>query len=229
MLIESNVKSNFDKSAHYYGFPRTEMLRFVPPSCKSALDVGCGAGGFLAQLRRRGILTVGVEPNQLSYELAKKEANVVFNGFFNEQTVETILSEGYGPFDCIFFNDVLEHLENPWQALTLSKSILSANGILIASVPNFLFYSNILNIIRKQDFRYEEAGILDITHLRFFTRKSIVRMFQDSGYQNVNISGINSISSKKFELFNWLMMRKFKDWRYIQFAVVASGVKISSF
>ena len=76
-------------------------------------------------------------------------------------------------------------------------------------------------IIKTQDWRYEDKGILDNTHLRFFTRKSIERLFKDTGYDVVRIGGINRYTYWKFNLLNFFLLNKINDFRYGQFAIVA--------
>jgi 2-polyprenyl-3-methyl-5-hydroxy-6-metoxy-1,4-benzoquinol methylase len=221
-MISQIENEALPKPEDYYSFARPEMLAFMPEGCKAVLDVGCSNGQFLKGVKSRGIYCVGIEPHKPSSEAAKNNADIIINTIFTEDAVNRILTEStHKEFDCIFFNDVLEHLEHPWQALELCKKLLSPKGVIIASIPNFLFYSNILHIIRQQDFFYQPSGILDITHLRFFTRKSIIRMFESSGFLVNQITGINPISTKKFDLFNRVMFNKFKDWKYIQFSVVA--------
>ena len=76
-------------------------------------------------------------------------------------------------FDVVIFNDVLEHFENPWAVLENVKTKLNASGVVVASIPNVAYITNLVELILKKDWRYKpEGGILDKTHLRFFTKKS---------------------------------------------------------
>ena len=210
-----------DRSDYFKG-DREDMRRFLPDNIRSILDIGCAAGNFLGTLDIPDIYRAGIEPDVESYEEAKGKIEECFNSPFNEELVQVIENRSpHNRFDCIVFNDVLEHLVDPWHALQLAKRILEVDGVIVASIPNILFYSNIVNMIRTQDFKYENAGIMDITHLRFFSRKSIIRMFEETGYDLLNIEGISSATSLKFELLNILFMNKFADLKYMQFAVVA--------
>ena len=102
-------------------------------------------------------------------------------------------------FDAVFLNDVLEHMVDPWAALRKMRSLLKTDGRIYASIPNVLFAESLLAVLRSHDWRYTEAGILDVTHLRFFTRTSILRLFDDAEYRVERIVPLNSIDSWKWQ------------------------------
>ena len=81
-------------------------------------------------------------------------------------------------FDLILILDTLEHLLTPWNFLKKIKSKLSDNGSIVISIPNIRHYSIIINLFIKGEWEYEESGILDNTHLRFFTKKSLFKIFE---------------------------------------------------
>jgi len=210
------------KPSIYFEHKRTEILNFMPKEFKSILDIGCGAGGFLSNFDNK-IYRAGIEPDKKASELAKEGADLIINGEFNEETIIELLKiSKVQKFDCISFNDVLEHLYDPWKAIQLCKNIISPRGIIIASIPNILFYSNIWNIIKNQDFLYENAGLMDITHIRFFTKKSIIRMFETMGFNVKMIQGINAVTSFKYYLANFMFLNKLRDLKFIQFVIIAT-------
>jgi len=128
-------------------------------------------------------------------------------------------------FDAIFFNDVLEHLVDPEEALLACKKLLSENGRVIASIPNIRWYPVILSLLRYKDFKYELAGVMDETHLRFFTAKSMRRLFEDSGYSVLKIEGINKSNNFTFfNILNFLLFKTHEDMKYAQFVVVAQNL-----
>ncbi len=127
-------------------------------------------------------------------------------------------------FDCIVFNDVLEHLVNPEIALKDSKQYLSENGTVVASIPNILHFYQIWAILKDQDWKYEESGILDNTHLRFFTKKSILRLFENCGYEVTRLDGINPSYGHTFSIFRLFTLGHISDWKYVQFAIQAKSV-----
>jgi 2-polyprenyl-3-methyl-5-hydroxy-6-metoxy-1,4-benzoquinol methylase len=134
------------------------------------------------------------------------------------------LPDGY--FDCIVFNDVLEHLVDPWTVLRSIKVKLKSGGCVVASIPNVRHFSNLRQLILEKEWRYMDCGVLDRTHLRFFTEKSIRRMFEDCGY---NLCSIDGIVERPFPwtlgLLNRILFNSLRDTEYLQFACVATVAK----
>lgn len=195
------------------------MLPFIPQNAATILEIGCSAGTFgkLLKDERPGVEVWGIEPNEEFAGLAESRLDN-----FACATFQAGLPVLEGKmFDCIVFNDVLEHLVNPEQTLLDSKEYLGENGVVVASIPNILFFYQILEILLEQDWKYRDAGILDNTHLRFFTKKSIVRMFETCGYEIVRIDGINASFGLKYKTLNFLTLGFLRDWKYVQFAVQA--------
>jgi 2-polyprenyl-3-methyl-5-hydroxy-6-metoxy-1,4-benzoquinol methylase len=218
--FETLDQQYLNKPANYYGLPRKELLPFLPNTCKTLLDVGCGGGGFGFNLKntRPDLEIWGIEPHQEAGTKAAEVFDKVLHTTFDENT------KGINDkkFDCITFNDVLEHLIDPAQTLELSKKYLSKDGYVMASIPNILFFPVFFNdIILKQDWEYQQYGTLDNTHLRFFTKKSIVRMFENAGFDIVTIEGINPRTPRRYRVLNALLFNKLFDWRFLQFVVVA--------
>ena len=220
-----SLKSQYAaKGDDYYEQDRREMLEFIPPDAETILDVGCGSGTF-GQLVKQEINCIywGIEPDAASAEKAALRLDKVINSTFSADLPE-IENQS---FDVICFNDVLEHLTNPEEILELCRNKLTEKGIIVASIPNILFFHTMVDIIVRQDWQYQESGVLDKTHLRFFTKKSIIRMFENSGYEIIKIAGINSSSGLKYKILNVLLLNHLKDWRHLQFVVQAKIRDIS--
>ncbi len=208
-----------EKDDLYFAMERREMFPFIPADITTLLDVGCSAGGFgkLIKDNRPGCTVWGIEPGTEAAKLAKTKLDCVING-----TLESSERALYGQkFDCIVFNDVLEHMVNPETALIHARGLLTPNGVVVASIPNVLHFYNVWEILTKQDWKYEDSGIMDNTHLRFFTRKSIIRMFESAGYGVSSIEGINPSFGLKYKVANAVFLGKIVDWKFIQFAVQA--------
>ncbi len=197
---------------------REEMLKYIPADAKTILEVGCSEGLFLNYLNKsRECETWGIELFENAAIEASKVAFKVLTGDFNE--VYKSLPKNY--FDCVIFNDVIEHFSDPWLAMTNTKEILSKNGVIVSSIPNFRYIGNLTEIITSADFKYkEEGGILDKTHLRFFTAKSIKRFFDECGYILIEQEGIRPCQSWKEKLLIFLSFGRFSDMRYKQYANV---------
>jgi 2-polyprenyl-3-methyl-5-hydroxy-6-metoxy-1,4-benzoquinol methylase len=213
------------KPEGYYSHERPEVLEFIPPNARRILDVGCGTGGFGEQVKRKFGATVwGIELMPSIADRARERLDRVIAGDILDQLEQ--LPDGY--FDCITFNDVLEHLIDPYRVLLAVKSKLSPGGVVVASIPNVRFFRNLFNLVVRGDWRYEDAGTLDKTHVRFFTKKSIAPMFESLGYRIIQLKGINATPSRKVALFNLATLGAFSDTRYLQFCCVAQPIPDST-
>lgn len=209
------------KEADYYENVRPEMLGFIPNSAKTILEIGCGSGNFSAQLVKEGVETWGVEPFEQSAKEATEKLTKVLLGTLDEVLQD--LPDNY--FDAIVMNDVIEHLLEPWDDIVNLKLKLKKDGVLVTSIPNVRYSKNLFKLIFNRDWKYTDDLILDITHYRFFTKKSIKRMFKDCGYNIQSIKGINTTKSFLYfpfaVLFNILLLGSQLDMFFMQHATVA--------
>ncbi|MBL8025202.1 MAG: class I SAM-dependent methyltransferase [Fibrobacteres bacterium] len=168
-----------DKPIDYYSRERSELLPlFDNLKGASVLDIGCGGGALGRMLRRNGCGDLyGVEYMSEPANEAARHYNHV-----DAMTIEEYLKMApHRVFDYIVCADVLEHLVDPWSVLADLKNRLSPTGALIASIPNIrnrLVIANLLSGV----FDYHDEGVLDRTHLRFFTFNSILSLFTKAGY-----------------------------------------------
>ena len=125
----------------------------------------------------RQIEVWGVEPFASAAAIAADKLDRVITGPFGPET-----DLPAGAFDCIVFNDVLEHMVEPELALRYAKLLLSAGGTILASIPNVRYFPLLWQLGVRGNWEYGDCGLLDRTHLRFFTKSSILRMFQNEGY-----------------------------------------------
>jgi 2-polyprenyl-3-methyl-5-hydroxy-6-metoxy-1,4-benzoquinol methylase len=168
------------------------MIDYLPATATSVLDVGCSSGAFGSEVRKHGCVTrlIGLEPNEEAAELARSVYDEVVGGRFPDEIRQLPAGERY---DAIYFNDVLEHMQNPELALAAVPALLTTTGVIIASIPNIRHVSVLAQLIVRDEWRYKESGILDATHLRFFTGRSIRRLFEDGGWEIERFEGINRV------------------------------------
>jgi 2-polyprenyl-3-methyl-5-hydroxy-6-metoxy-1,4-benzoquinol methylase len=162
-----------NKPSGYYDNIRNEMLKYLPKNPKTIIDVGCGNGCFGEFLKNETMAEVwGIEYMDDQATIAKDVLDKVFSGPCEDFIKD--LPDNY--FDVIYFNDVLEHLVDPYSVLNNVKSKLTKDGVLISSIPNMRYHNTFVRLLFNKDWLYQDFGVMDFTHLRFFTSKSIKRM-----------------------------------------------------
>jgi cyclopropane fatty-acyl-phospholipid synthase-like methyltransferase len=129
--------------------------------------------------KRLGCSVTGVELSPESAESARRHCEKVVVGDAETLDLERALDGAL--FDAVVFADVLEHLREPGTVLHRLRPLLAEGGAVIASIPN-VAHASVRLALLAGEFRYREAGLLDRTHLRFFTRESIQDLFEASGY-----------------------------------------------
>ena len=220
----SEIKKLYHNQQHYYAGDRIDMLQYVPENAKRILDVGCAAGNFGALIKRNfeNIEVWGIDINEESIEQAAGKIEKAIAGPISE-VIDQLPDEG---FDAIFFNDVLEHMPDPYSVLVAMKSKLAKDGIIATSIPNVRYFRNLTHVLFEKDWKYVDEGILDRTHLRFFTRKSILRMFDELGFEVISCNGIGNTKSKRPDLYNILSFGLLgRDIRFLQFVTVVKPRK----
>jgi SAM-dependent methyltransferase len=173
---------NSKEIAAYYAAERPELVAFLRPHgpFDMALDIGCAAGMLGAGLLRQGIVGAcdGVELNFEAARQAETRLRQVWTG-----SLESVAEEiPWTHYDLVILADVLEHLADPWAALRLLHARTAPGCRLLLSVPNVRHYKVSLPLVLRGEFRYEDAGIMDRTHLHFFTRGSLEDTVRECGW-----------------------------------------------
>ncbi len=159
-----------------------KMLSLIGKN-KRVIDFGCATGYFARLLTNRGCEVIGVEVNSKAAKVADNYCDEVIVADLDFVSLNDIFSKKISKekFDIAIFGDILEHLRNPWKILEETRNILKPQGYVIASIPN-IAHGAIRLALLQGNFEYKPLGILDNTHLRFFTRKTVEDLFEDSGY-----------------------------------------------
>ena len=145
------------------------MLALVPTTARRVLDIGCGAGRLGEALKgRQQAEVVGVELNEAAAAQARERLDRVLVGDVEGMSLDF----APGTFDAIVCGDILEHLREPERLLRRANELLAPEGRLVASIPNVRHHSVVCSLLQG-NWTYESAGLLDRTHLRFFTRREI--------------------------------------------------------
>lgn len=189
-----------DKQSDYFSFVRKDIAPLLPRHAARVLEIGCGSGATLAWLKATGRAdwTAGIELSSEAAAVARTRLNLLLEG-----DVDRLIDQ-FPPqsLDLILCLDVLEHLVDPWGTLQRLQALLRPGGQLIASLPNIRHYSVLLPLLFAGHWRYQAAGIMDITHLRFFSRKTAVDLLRQAGLR----------VAKTHSTYAWGTWDRWKNW-----------------
>jgi 2-polyprenyl-3-methyl-5-hydroxy-6-metoxy-1,4-benzoquinol methylase len=161
----------------------TVMLELIGHN-KRVLECGCATGYMSRVLTERGCRVTGIEIAPAAAEQARAFCERVIVGDLDELDLAAAVDpdlHGPQPFEVVVFGDVLEHLKDPLRVLRASRSLLAPEGYVVASIPN-VAHGDVRLSLLKGTFRYQPLGLLDDTHIRFFTRESIGELFESAGF-----------------------------------------------
>ncbi len=162
----------------YYAF-RPEVARLVPRDARAVVDVGCGNGALGRGLKqaRAEIDVRGIEIDAAAAADAAQHLDAVVCG-----DACAPLPDDWPAVDCAVFADVLEHMNDPWSCLKVWRQRLRNGARIVVSLPNMLHFTALLQL-RRGRWDYRDSGVLDRTHLRFFTRDTGVEMIVAAGFE----------------------------------------------
>jgi len=213
-----------------YGENHKKIAERIPDGAR-VLDAGCGTGPLARVLQGKRVELYGFDVSKECMAIAKSYFDHVVIGDIEKSSLPYM--ENF--FDVIVFMDVLEHLFRPDRVLVRAKTLLSKNGFILASIPNIVHWKTRLLILLGK-FRYQDVGICDKTHVRFFTIDSIKKTFESAGYI---VSEIDYVAPPyklvlkplrrlplrfiQFICYN-LMWRFFETWNAFQFVIKAEPI-----
>jgi 2-polyprenyl-3-methyl-5-hydroxy-6-metoxy-1,4-benzoquinol methylase len=190
MFSEGGVTYSADIDVRASNNPFVELLKMVGHG-KRVLEVGPGSGHVTNQLMQRGCTVTCIEKDKAMAEMAKKFCAHMFVGDIESDAIEHEFSTAQ--FDVVTFGDVLEHLRDPAEVLLKVKPLIAPAGYLVASIPNVAHRSLRLSLLFGE-FDYGDMGLLDRTHLRFFTIRTIEKMMREAGFRIVDVVRIRDAS-----------------------------------
>ncbi|MEM0996815.1 MAG: class I SAM-dependent methyltransferase [Bacteroidota bacterium] len=214
MATVEELYENKASGVDYYGLTRRDVVaflaRYVQESghpLENVLEIGCSSGGTGKLIKEKfgTEFYAGLELMPDAVSAAKQNIDWAEQGNVEEmiaqQALDRIPAKGY---DAILYLDVLEHLYNPWKVVEATKHLLKPGGVIVGSIPNAGNLYVLWKIMRDR-FEYDEDGLLDRTHIRFFTLHTIKKML-DPHYR---IAALDSNRN------TWSTMNKYQRFFYL--------------
>ena len=205
----------------YYHWVRQEIKPLLPKNPSRVLEVGAGAGHTLKWIKALypKTETTAVEINSALLQELRQNVDVPIIGPIDEALPQL------KSYDLILFLDVLEHLSDPTATLRNLSKHLEANGQVIVSVPNIAHLSVSVPLLLQRRFDYQDAGILDRTHLKFFVEGTAIKLLNDANFIVTAglVSGIQGPKSKLLDLVSFGGLRHHLAKQYIMLGQLTDG------
>lgn len=212
-----------NKMGDYFSNIRKDLVSFIEhKKGLKVFEVGAGFGATLFHLKNTGIASEAIGMDIFKDELRKEQYKKIDDFIFgNIEDLEFPQFNEY--FDVIILGDVLEHLIEPEDVLKKIKNYLKPKGEILISMPNVRHYAAFKKIFINGNFDYEESGLFDYTHRRFFCKKNIRQLIE------TNFKVIKEASSLEFyegksgaKIFNRLSLGLFEEFLSVQYLYRAS-------
>lgn len=169
-----------------------KVYNYIKPNSK-ILDIGCSSGTIgKILIDNKDCVVDGIEVDKGDFEKARKKLRNVYQFNIEEDRIRKISEE----YDYVYFGDVIEHLVDPINTLKKIKKLLKPKGEVVFSIPNMAHMSVRLMLL-KGDFKYGETGLLDKTHMHFYTFGEIQRIFNEAGYEIKHLDPVIKSYDKK--------------------------------
>lgn len=200
----------------YYHQDKSIIANCIPPGQHTIFDIGCAAGVLGKNLRANEKVStlIGAE----IFKEAAQDA-LCFYDSVHIGDIETLDLDYDNYFDFVICGDIIEHLRDPDKLLMNIHRWLKKEGTLIVSIPNIRFWRVLIDLVLRGLWEYQDAGILDRTHLRFFTRRSFCVTLEKAGFK-ICASPMTIHGTKK-NTFNFLTGKIFEEFLGSQILFIA--------
>jgi 2-polyprenyl-3-methyl-5-hydroxy-6-metoxy-1,4-benzoquinol methylase len=192
--VHGGVEAYSTKAAEYFANARADYVAELPPNIHAKiLEVGCGDGGtgVLALSKGKCAFYCGVEIFQAAADKARERITEVLVGDIEKLD----LPWDPGTFDALILSEVLEHLIDPWATLRKIRPLMKPGGLVFASSPN-VAHHRLVTMLLRGDWSLTDVGVMDRTHLRWFTPKTYAAMFESCGYTVDSLLELSPLSKK---------------------------------
>lgn len=201
---------------NYFNYTRKEILPMLPENIDRVLEIGCGTGNTLAWLKahKNCSWTCGVEISPSAVEEASKVVDEIYIG--NIESMNLPIEKN--SLDLILCLDVLEHTIDPWGLVANLYNLLKKDGAIIISLPNVRNRKVIFPLLFKGQWTYENSGLLDKTHLRFFVCQSAVKLLSSAGFNVDMVLSTGLGKSRKSQFINRMLpyfVKSFFEYQYL--------------
>ncbi len=216
-------QAQLERLGEYFTETRWDLITLVHGTGKRVLEVGCGTGTTGEALKRLGkaIQVVGIEREPAAAQAAANRLDEVLR----QDVEDEGLSLPSEHFDCLIAGDVLEHLRDPWAVVRRLRLCLKPGGRFIASVPNVRNWRILRDLVLGGRWEYGPSGILDGTHMRFFTKRSLPSLFAPGHFVLERIvPRFTLLPRSKSSLANRATLGLFEEFLTFQYVVVATRI-----
>lgn len=159
-----------------------DLLAFIPPTSSRLIEVGCSAGALAREFKKihPNCHYLGIDIDATYVDLAKRYCDECLT--LDIEAVEDDFYQKFKDVDCWIFGDTLEHLKDPWCVLSKIRQVIPAHGCVVVCIPNAQHWSMMARL-SVGDFRYQDSGLMDRRHIRWFTRQTMIELFEQNGFR----------------------------------------------
>lgn len=211
------INSKAQSDNLYYGEIRSgivEIVAEISESHKRVLEIGCGNGITLEAIKQNGAEYVcGLELREDVAELARSRVAIDEVLCRNVEQISNL--SDLGLFNVIIASHVLEHMVDPWLVCRKIHEAIMPDGSFVGAVPNVRHASVLIPLLFKGEWKYRESGVMDWTHLRFFTKQTLIEMLSDAGFNDIRVyPDINGPKSNMIKYISCGLLVNFSAFAY---------------